>query len=430
MAEVDDSVLLKRFVAESSDDAIRALMDRYAPLVYGVCRRRTGQRELAEDAAQAVFLLLCRKARGLTRHPSLAGWLYTCADSVSREAVRKEARRMRYEQRIAPTGAESRETLGPDLEDAMHRLSASDREALILRFLQGHTLAEVGQALTIGEDAARMRIQRAIERLRKELTQIGFTTSAEALVGALARLQPPVPPSLIDTLQRPNFAKTTPDPIRRLTKGVPHVMTPIASIATLSAVAVFAAGGAASVRLARLTAPASMARLANTTALQSTTPTPVDSQQDITSMIQAVLGNWSMAFKGTGFGQKDVTDRSQVTVTYDSGKKLLSIHGQDTSTSTTSPNYEWPVDPVAGTVQVGTSDDALVDTSLHFVSNHLKGTTSTLLFNQTAPHLRNQLTVTYTKTGFTARLKTSVFHDGSWLKGETVWQFDRATPRP
>src|SRR5665213_3478936 len=97
MCSLDDDVLVERFVRKNSEETFRALSNRYVRLVYGVCKRRLGHSDLAEDATQAVFLILVRKAQRLLGKPSIANWLYTCALQVSATTARSESSRLRRE---------------------------------------------------------------------------------------------------------------------------------------------------------------------------------------------------------------------------------------------------------------------------------------------------------------------------------------------
>jgi RNA polymerase sigma factor (sigma-70 family) len=186
-----DTELLEDYAQNRSEAAFAALIERYLSLVYSSCWRQLRDRHLAEDATQAVFLLLSRKA-GMMRHPALAGWLlmtarYTCAN------IRKmEERRVRRETAVAMEMARETENhsnqdelLGM-LDEGLSRLRESDREAIALRFLQGQSLVEVGAALGISEEAARKRVDRGVEKLRSYFGRRGVTTASAALPMILA----------------------------------------------------------------------------------------------------------------------------------------------------------------------------------------------------------------------------------------------------
>jgi RNA polymerase sigma factor (sigma-70 family) len=138
---------------------------------------------------QQVFTEVARQAKRLARHPALVGWLYTTTRLMAQRVNRTEQRRKAREQE-ANTMNEllHDDTLPPDwnqfrpvIEDAMHELDDKDRHAVLLRFFQNKSLNEVGVALNLTENAARMRVDRALERLRGKLARRGITTTASAL---------------------------------------------------------------------------------------------------------------------------------------------------------------------------------------------------------------------------------------------------------
>lgn len=201
-----DELLVERFVKHRSDEAFRAITERYSGLVFGVCRRRLGRTDLAEDASQTVFVIFSKKAPNLVGKGSIAGWLYSCAVNVSKSSLRAEAVRASYE-RKAVDNAVGKEALGPVLDGALSKLNGSDRDALILRYFQGYSLKEVGSSLKIGEDAARMRINRALERLRDQLANCGLsigtaelTRTLPEIAGPAAHTLPPIQPALSASL--------------------------------------------------------------------------------------------------------------------------------------------------------------------------------------------------------------------------------------
>lgn len=166
MRSRDDATLLGLYAREGDEAAFRELTLRYGALVYAACLKEVRRPELAEDAAQAVFLDLARKAGRVRVRTTLVPWLYAASRLAARNALRAERRRPTVpldDSVVAP------ETVSDDaLFQALDALSAPEREAVVLRFVQGLSLAEVGRAQGVSEDAARMRVQRALKRLRTE----------------------------------------------------------------------------------------------------------------------------------------------------------------------------------------------------------------------------------------------------------------------
>ena len=178
-----DTALLRRFVRRGRQAAFAELVARYSGLVYSTCLRDVRDAAVAEDAAQAVFLLLARKAPTFGAGTSLAPWLYRTARLVSRNALQQEARARAREQRLgqhmAAEGAggvgedDVWEQIEPVLHAALDALGRQDREAILLRFFDDRSLKETGAALGLSEDAARMRVTRSLEKLRRSLAKNG-----------------------------------------------------------------------------------------------------------------------------------------------------------------------------------------------------------------------------------------------------------------
>jgi RNA polymerase sigma factor (sigma-70 family) len=162
---------------------------------------------LAEDVSQAVFTELARKAPRLLAHPSLAGWLYTTVRHLSANLRRADQhRRCREEEVMNATLSEDSpnevwQQLRPVLDDALHELKDADREAVVLRFLEERPLREVGARLGLTENAARMRVDRALDKLRALLALRGITSTASGLTAALAvGVLTPAPEALAATI--------------------------------------------------------------------------------------------------------------------------------------------------------------------------------------------------------------------------------------
>jgi RNA polymerase sigma factor (sigma-70 family) len=155
--DAPDAVLLARFAAGRDAEAFRELVRRHGPLVLGVCRRVAGHAQDAEDAFQAVFLILAYKAAVVRRPEVLGNWIYGVAVRVARRAKRSAARRRKREVQVRimpdPPGPESdaRADLAPALDAELAALPAWYRDAVLLCDLQGLSRAEVAERLGIPE---------------------------------------------------------------------------------------------------------------------------------------------------------------------------------------------------------------------------------------------------------------------------------------
>ena len=188
----DDQQLLRRYVNENSEAAFGELVARYVNLVYSAALRRTGgDLHLAQDVAQLVFTDLARKARFLPKQIMLAGWLHRATRHATAQLLRGERRRRaREKEAVAMNALESQpapdwEKIRPLLDEALDSLSQADRDALLLRFFEQRSLAEVGRTLGSNEDTARKRVARALEKLRTHLVRRGVTTTTAALSTAI-----------------------------------------------------------------------------------------------------------------------------------------------------------------------------------------------------------------------------------------------------
>lgn len=189
-----DSELLRRYVAEKAEPAFAELVHRHIDLVFSAALRQTGgDRQMAEEVTQGVFTDLARKASRLQDHTSLAGWLYTSTRYGASSARRSDRRRqVREQQAIAmqqllpPEPSVDWDQLRPLLDEAMHALNESDRQAVLLRFFNHLPLAEVGAHLAVSENTARMRVDRALDKLRGYLEKRGFATTGAVLAALLS----------------------------------------------------------------------------------------------------------------------------------------------------------------------------------------------------------------------------------------------------
>ncbi len=189
MVGMQDAELLRAYAIDGSEAAFAELTKRYVDLVHSAVRRQLSDHQLAEETTQTVFLLLARRSFTLLTHPSLPGWLYRTACHLAAKARRTEERRRRREQEAAQMNAPDANApvwreIEPLLDEALHDLGERDRRAILLRFFLRKPMHDVGAALGTTEAAAKMRVGRALERLRDWFTQRGVACSSVVL-GAL-----------------------------------------------------------------------------------------------------------------------------------------------------------------------------------------------------------------------------------------------------
>ncbi|MHC1767960.1 MAG: sigma-70 family RNA polymerase sigma factor [Verrucomicrobiia bacterium] len=178
--------LLDEFRTRRSELAFSELVRRYTNLVYSVAKRRLGSEALAQDASQNVFIRLASHPPALSTEAELTAWLHRTTVHVSIDLWRSESRRHAREETAAtmqthPDTEPSWTDIAPALDEALNELSEPDRQAILLRFFNQQSMREVGGAFGISEDAAKMRVSRALDRLRNQLSARGVTCPAAAL---------------------------------------------------------------------------------------------------------------------------------------------------------------------------------------------------------------------------------------------------------
>lgn len=187
---MDNAELLRRYLEDHSQEAFTALVRGNLDLVYSAALRQVGgDPHRAQEVAQQVFTDLARKAPALAGHTALTGWLYTSTHFAAAKLRRTEKRRQARESEAVImdellASAESGENWGqlrPVLDEVMHELNSRDRDAILLRFFEQRSFAEVGRQLGLGENAARMCVERALDKLGGLLAKRGVNSTASAL---------------------------------------------------------------------------------------------------------------------------------------------------------------------------------------------------------------------------------------------------------
>jgi uncharacterized protein (TIGR03435 family) len=188
----DDMDLVRQYARHASEEAFAALVSRHINLVYSVALRQVRDPHLAEEITQAVFILLARKAASLDPKTILPGWLCRTAHYTSANALTIQRRRQGREQKaymqslMNEPEADVWAQIAPLLDTALAQLGEADHNAIVLRFFEGRNFKQVAAALGTGEDTARMRIKRAVGKLRKFFTKRGITLSAALITGAIS----------------------------------------------------------------------------------------------------------------------------------------------------------------------------------------------------------------------------------------------------
>lgn len=191
LVDTTDGYLLERFCS-GDEDAFALLVRRHGPLVFGVCRRELGHEQDAEDVFQATFLVLARKASARRWQSSVAGWLFETAYRLTREARRRNVRRMRREQlpRKLPVSTPEAEALrremGAVLDEELVRLPERYRTTLVLCLLEGRSRDEAASLIGCPLRTVKYRLERGRELLRERLARRGWALSTVLGFAALA----------------------------------------------------------------------------------------------------------------------------------------------------------------------------------------------------------------------------------------------------
>ncbi|MFO0967426.1 MAG: sigma-70 family RNA polymerase sigma factor [Gemmataceae bacterium] len=202
--DLADEALLHSFAQTRDEAAFTVLLERHGPMVLGVCRRALVRREDAEDACQATFLVLARKAGSVRRVASLHSWLHGVARRVSAQFKREQARRARRERSAPQPAAQDTATdiswqeVQAALDDELQQVPERYRAPLILCYLQGKTRDEAAKELGVSSGALHGRLERGRELLRGRLTRRGIALSA-ALFGTVLGegAQAALPPTFV-----------------------------------------------------------------------------------------------------------------------------------------------------------------------------------------------------------------------------------------
>lgn len=200
---------LRRFAERRDEAAFGEVVKHYTALVYSLALRRCGQAEMAAEIAQDVFLVCARKAPALTKAGTPLGpWLHRTTLLETMNHLRKEAARRRRleaferetEESLASTSQDPSMNGLEHLDEAMNRLSVSDRSAVLLRFYSGRSFSEMGEVMGCTAEAARKHCTRAVRKLSLILSRRGVVLPATGLAAVMpgywTSLKAAVPPAL------------------------------------------------------------------------------------------------------------------------------------------------------------------------------------------------------------------------------------------
>src|SRR5437867_3971191 len=219
----------------TSEDAFRTLVDRYAAMVYHAALRQVGNPQAAQEVTQCVFIALAQRANKIPQQTVLPGWLFRATRYAVLNLVRDENCRRRHEQEAMrmQTTCQSNdadsvwEQILPHLNDALDRLSQTDREVVLIRFFGDKTHKEVARVLGVTEDTAKKRLSRALERLRAIFARRGVVVPSAALAAAFTSFGTQAAPSgLVASVAAAALAKGTVGAASSLTaaKGILKLM--------------------------------------------------------------------------------------------------------------------------------------------------------------------------------------------------------------
>jgi uncharacterized protein (TIGR03435 family) len=188
----DDMELVRDYAVNLSERAFQMLVGRYINLVHSAAARQVRDPHLAEEVTQAVFIILARKAGTLGPDTIIPTWLYRAAHYAAADALKTQRRRAQREQEahtqslLNESGDETWLQIAPLLDTAIAKLNKKDRDAVVLRYFQDKSLNEIGEALGTTGEAARKRVDRALEKLRKFFSIHGVNSTTAIIAGTIS----------------------------------------------------------------------------------------------------------------------------------------------------------------------------------------------------------------------------------------------------
>jgi RNA polymerase sigma factor (sigma-70 family) len=186
--------LLDEFVTGGGEQSFRPVVEHLQPFIFSIALRRTGNREMAEDVTQTVFISIARMAPQLRKHTRLMVWVSQATHFSSLKAIRSEQRKQRKHAALAADPGRSSEgwddgrwdEVAPHLDASLGALPRTDHEMILLRFYEGRKFAEIADRLGSTEAACKMRMKRALDKLARLLSAKGVAVPLVALTAGLS----------------------------------------------------------------------------------------------------------------------------------------------------------------------------------------------------------------------------------------------------
>jgi RNA polymerase sigma factor (sigma-70 family) len=346
-----DSDLLRRFIDAADQDAFAELVRRHGPVVLDVCRCVLGNHADAEDAFQATFLVLARRAGSIRRAGSLAAWLHGVAYRIARKAQTRAAKRREHEAKAPAREPSAHDNLSwaevrLAVHEALAALSAIYREPLVLCYLGGLTQDQAASALKLSDSALKKRLERGREKLRAALTRRGLGPAALLAALATPAAVCAVPQSLADAAGNLSAGTVAPS-ILTLARAelATMVLSPLkAALCVLSVLVVGAVlAGTAPQQESRAQDPVPAPAPTVPLRADGKKPLPAEKQETFAEQeARWLAGEWKVAFIEAGgknaFPDEDFTDAR---IVFKDGK--AEVKGLKTVFI---PNFSFKIDPM------------------------------------------------------------------------------------